>query len=146
MGRDEDAVFNLHVAGEVRGVHHPNAIADDAVVVERDVPADDAAISDATLLANRRGVTHQAVRADDDIEIDDRVRAYRAIGADAHEGLELYLASRRAGALRLLPYDRAVDVQIGRLRKKIESDPATPMLIKSVRGAGYIFSDTVRQE
>jgi DNA-binding response OmpR family regulator len=44
------------------------------------------------------------------------------------------------------PYDRAVDVQIGRLRRKIESDPAAPVLIKSVRGAGYIFSDTVRQE
>lgn len=44
------------------------------------------------------------------------------------------------------PYDRAVDVQIGRLRRKIESDPTAPVLIKSVRGAGYIFSDTVRQE
>ncbi|MGN2246846.1 response regulator [Frateuria sp. GZRR35] len=44
------------------------------------------------------------------------------------------------------PYDRAVDVQIGRLRRKIEPDPAAPVLIKSVRGAGYIFSDAVRQE
>ena len=44
------------------------------------------------------------------------------------------------------PYDRAVDVQIGRLRRKIETDPASPLLIKSVRGAGYMFSDTVRQE
>lgn len=44
------------------------------------------------------------------------------------------------------PFDRAVDVQIGRLRRKIEPDPAAPTLIKSVRGAGYIFSDTVRQE
>jgi DNA-binding response OmpR family regulator len=44
------------------------------------------------------------------------------------------------------PYDRAVDVQIGRLRRKIEADPTAPSLIKSVRGAGYIFSDTVRQE
>jgi len=44
------------------------------------------------------------------------------------------------------PYDRAVDVQVGRLRRKIEPDPGAPMLIKSVRGAGYIFSDTVRQE
>jgi DNA-binding response OmpR family regulator len=44
------------------------------------------------------------------------------------------------------PYDRAVDVQIGRLRRKIEPNPAAPALIKSVRGVGYIFSDTVRQE
>jgi DNA-binding response OmpR family regulator len=52
-----------------------------------------------------------------------------------------HLYGRDAG-----PYDRAVDVQIGRLRRKIEPDPAAPVLIKSVRGAGYIFSDTVRQE
>jgi DNA-binding response OmpR family regulator len=52
-----------------------------------------------------------------------------------------HLYGRDAG-----PYDRAVDVQVGRLRRKIESDPTEPVLIKSVRGAGYIFSDTVRQE
>jgi len=42
------------------------------------------------------------------------------------------------------PFDRAIDVQIGRLRRKMETDPALPALIKSVRGAGYIF--TVRVE
>jgi two-component system, OmpR family, response regulator len=41
------------------------------------------------------------------------------------------------------PYDRAIDVQIGRLRRKIENDPANPRLIKSVRGAGYLFAATV---
>ncbi|MEO6689022.1 MAG: response regulator transcription factor [Dokdonella sp.] len=38
------------------------------------------------------------------------------------------------------PFDRAIDVQIGRLRRKIEVDPAQPELIKSVRGAGYLFT------
>lgn len=37
------------------------------------------------------------------------------------------------------PFDRAIDVQVGRLRRKIEADPAHPVLIKSLRGAGYIF-------
>ncbi len=41
------------------------------------------------------------------------------------------------------PYDRAIDVQIGRLRRKIETDPANPKLIKSVRGAGYLFAANV---
>lgn len=42
-------------------------------------------------------------------------------------------------------FDRAIDTQVGRLRKKIETDPANPTLIKTVRGGGYIFAATVRQ-
>ena len=37
------------------------------------------------------------------------------------------------------PFDRTIDVQVGRLRKKLESDPEDPQIIKSVRGAGYLF-------
>lgn len=35
------------------------------------------------------------------------------------------------------PFDRAIDVQISRLRRKIERDSSHPRLIESVRGAGY---------
>ena len=35
--------------------------------------------------------------------------------------------------------ERAVDVQINRLRRKIESDPANPAYLQTVRGRGYIF-------
>ena len=37
-------------------------------------------------------------------------------------------------------FDRSIDVQIGRLRRKIEPDPKRPMLIKTIRGAGYMFN------
>jgi len=37
------------------------------------------------------------------------------------------------------PFDRAIDVMIGRLRKKIEEDPKNPAIIITVRGAGYQF-------
>jgi two-component system OmpR family response regulator len=37
------------------------------------------------------------------------------------------------------PFDRTIDVQIGRLRKKMEADSERPELIKSVRGAGYVL-------
>ena len=41
------------------------------------------------------------------------------------------------------PFDRTIDVQIGRLRKKLERDAEDPQLIKSVRGAGYILVSSV---
>jgi DNA-binding response OmpR family regulator len=41
------------------------------------------------------------------------------------------------------PYDRSIDVLVGRLRKKIERDPARPELIRTVRSVGYVFSANV---
>lgn len=38
------------------------------------------------------------------------------------------------------PFDRTIDTQIARLRKKIERNPKHPELIKSVRGVGYVFT------
>ena len=35
--------------------------------------------------------------------------------------------------------ERAVDVQVLRLRRLIEADPATPVHIRTVRGVGYVF-------
>ncbi|MFD1624910.1 response regulator [Azospirillum griseum] len=42
-----------------------------------------------------------------------------------------------------VPFDRSVDVQVSRLRRKIEPDPAEPTLIKTVRGGGYLFTPSV---
>jgi two-component system OmpR family response regulator len=40
-------------------------------------------------------------------------------------------------------FDRSIDVQISRLRRKIESDPKAPTLIKTVRSGGYILAAAV---
>ena len=37
------------------------------------------------------------------------------------------------------PFDRAIDVQVSRLRKLIEPDPATPRYLQTVWGFGYVF-------
>jgi len=37
------------------------------------------------------------------------------------------------------PFDRSLDVQVSRLRKLIETDPATPRFIQTVWGVGYVF-------
>jgi two-component system, OmpR family, response regulator len=44
-------------------------------------------------------------------------------------------------------YDRSIDVQVGRLRRKIQPADSEPALIRTERGAGYVFAaqvDTVR--
>ncbi len=41
------------------------------------------------------------------------------------------------------PFDRAIDMQVGRLRRKIEADPKSPDLIKTVRGGGYVLASQV---
>ncbi len=40
-------------------------------------------------------------------------------------------------------FDRTIDAQVARLRKKIEADPKNPTLVKSVRGVGYVFTGKV---
>ncbi|OIQ98391.1 transcriptional regulatory protein OmpR [mine drainage metagenome] len=42
-----------------------------------------------------------------------------------------------------VPFDRSIDIQVMRLRRKIEADPADPQLIKTVRGGGYVFAAEV---
>ncbi|NOX43689.1 MAG: response regulator [Gammaproteobacteria bacterium] len=40
-------------------------------------------------------------------------------------------------------FDRSIDVQLGRLRRKIEIDPKAPVMIKTVRSGGYLFTPSV---
>ncbi len=42
--------------------------------------------------------------------------------------------------------DRSVDIQVSRLRRKIEKDPKDPMLIQTVRSGGYVFTPHVALE
>jgi two-component system, OmpR family, response regulator len=43
------------------------------------------------------------------------------------------------------PFDRAIDVQISKLRRKLGEDSEAPQIIKTVRGGGYIFVAAVRR-
>jgi len=48
-----------------------------------------------------------------------------------------------AGGQVELPFDRKIDMQVSRLRRKIEDDPKYPTLIQTVRGGGYRFAAEV---
>ena len=37
-------------------------------------------------------------------------------------------------------FDRSIDVQVLRLRRKLETDPAAPRVIQTERGIGYMFA------
>jgi len=53
----------------------------------------------------------------------------------------LDLASGRAAQV----FNRTIDNQIGRLRRKIEADPAKPALIATVWGGGYSLAADLRE-
>jgi len=43
------------------------------------------------------------------------------------------------------PFDRSIDNQISRLRRKLEADPKNPEIIKTVWGGGYVFAAAVKE-
>ena len=45
-----------------------------------------------------------------------------------------------------LPFDRSIDVQISRLRRRLGDDPRNPTIIKTVRNEGYMLATRVIQE
>ena len=57
----------------------------------------------------------------------------------SREALMQFAKARSSGD----PFDRTIDVQISRLRRKLEADARGGQLIKTVRGAGYIFTSQV---
>jgi two-component system OmpR family response regulator len=48
-----------------------------------------------------------------------------------------------ASGREAMPFDRSVDVQVGRLRKRLHDDGKEPELIKTVRGEGYVLAARV---
>ena len=40
-------------------------------------------------------------------------------------------------------FDRSIDIQVSRLRRKIEENPKDPVIIQTVRSGGYVFTPEV---
>jgi len=91
------------------------------------------------------------------LEIDPAARTVRLDGKDrsltAYQFDLLLALAERAGRVlsreqlidavkgeTLEPFDRSIDVHIGRLRAAIEDDPRQPKRIITVRGSGYVFA------
>jgi two-component system, OmpR family, phosphate regulon response regulator OmpR len=73
-------------------------------------------------------------RGDQTVHLTDREREMLRILAECHGETVPRLELAGNGAAT---NERAVDVQINRLRRKIERDPANPLIVQTVRGVGY---------
>jgi two-component system, OmpR family, phosphate regulon response regulator OmpR len=73
-------------------------------------------------------------RGEEAIHLTDREREMLRMLAAAPGETVTRLALAGNGAS---PGERAVDVQVNRLRRKIEADPANPLFVQTVRGTGY---------
>jgi two-component system phosphate regulon response regulator OmpR len=73
-------------------------------------------------------------RGEDIIRLTDREREMlRVLAASPGETVPRQALAGNGGTVS----ERAVDVQVNRLRRKIERDPANPLLVQTVRGIGY---------
>jgi two-component system, OmpR family, phosphate regulon response regulator OmpR len=73
-------------------------------------------------------------RGEEPIHLTDREREMlRSLAATPGETVPRLALAGNGGSIG----ERAVDVQVNRLRRKIERDPANPLLVQTVRGIGY---------
>jgi two-component system phosphate regulon response regulator OmpR len=73
-------------------------------------------------------------RGEETIHLTDREREMlRVLAATPGETVPRQALAGNGGSIG----ERAVDVQVNRLRRKIERDPANPLLVQTVRGIGY---------
>lgn len=83
------------------------------------------------------------LRAPDDVEQLLGTAETQVLRAFLERPHQILTREQLVGQNDLSPLDRSIDVRISRLRRKIESDPQNPKIIKTVYGAGYMFSATV---
>lgn len=89
-------------------------------------------------LVNEQGVTVPLSTGEFDLLIAMLERPQRVLSRDQL----LDLARGRAAGV----FDRSIDTQVSRLRKKIERDPNRPRIIKTVWGGGYLLAADVTSE
>ncbi len=85
----------------------------------------------------------QALRDDDDNEHPLTSSEYgllKAFAANPKRVLSRERLLELANARNAEAFDRAIDIRIMRLRRKIEPDPANPSVIRTIRGSGYLFT------
>ena len=92
------------------------------------------AVGPGKLLDNGERITPSVRKGDTVVRLTDREREMlQVLAATPGETVPRMALAGSGGAVS----ERAVDVQVNRLRRKIERDPANPLLVQTVRGIGY---------
>jgi DNA-binding response OmpR family regulator len=85
----------------------------------------------------------QLLRDDDGTELQLMPSEFNLLKAFAENPRRVLTRERLltlANARDVDPFDRSIDVRITRIRRKIETDPARPTIIRTIRGSGYLFA------
>jgi len=115
----EPRELSLRVANILRRAHPPSA-----------VPLESVRFGEFVFHLGRGELRH----AEDVVHLTDREREMlRVLAACPGETVPRLALAGNGGSFG----ERAVDVQINRLRRKIEHDPTNPLLVQTVRGVGY---------
>lgn len=107
-------------------------------------------------ILRRSGADENTIAPPEEVHFGDYLFRYER-GELTREGARISLTTREVEVLRCLTQspgrivtrneladgedisERAIDVQINRLRRKIEADPRDPIYLQTVRGAGYVL-------
>ena len=95
--------------------------------------------TDARALLRDDGVTVPLSTGEYDLVIALVERPHRVLNRDQ-------LLDLARGRSATTGFDRSIDTQVSRLRKKLERDPSQPAIIKTVWGGGYMFTPDVTRE
>ena len=96
----------------------------------------------------RLNILSRRLFAEDDIEVSLSAGEYDLLLAFAQNPQRVLSRDELLDITKnrnITPFDRSIDVQISRLRHKVEAAPKNPTLIKTVRGGGYLFTSSVNK-
>jgi len=95
----------------------------------------------------RLDVTHRQLRSPANALVDLRPAEFELLLAFVEHPQQILKRERLLELARgnsAASFDRSIDVHISRLRQRLEADPKEPVLIKTVRGEGYVFAAPVK--
>ncbi len=149
-GHTVDRVMGLELGGDdyvTKPFEPRELVARVRSILRRRAPHAGSAVGTPKRLASFAGWTLDCaaniLRAEDGTEHVLGVAEVQVLRAFLERPHQILSREQLVGHCGLSPMDRSIDVRISRLRRKIEVDPMDPRIIKTVYGAGYVFSASV---